>query len=42
MPVRFNLPLNKIAPVEYNFQVSVPDVTAQKGRIWQAPVMLVP
>jgi VWFA-related protein len=42
VPLRFNLPLEKLTPGEYNCQVSVLDTTGQKAAFWQAPVMVVP
>jgi VWFA-related protein len=42
VPLRFNLPLEKLSPGEYNCQVTVLDPGSQKAAFWQAPVMLVP
>lgn len=42
VPLRFSLPLNKLAPGQYNCQVTVLDPTGQKAAFWQSPVELVP
>ena len=42
VPLRFSLPLNKLAPGQYNCQVTVLDPGGQKAAFWQAPVMLIP
>jgi VWFA-related protein len=42
VPLRFSLPLNKLAPGQYNCQVTILDPTGQKAAFWQAPVMLIP
>ncbi len=42
VPLRFSLPLNKIAPGEYMCQVTVLNPTDQKAAFWQAQVMLIP
>jgi hypothetical protein len=42
MPLKFDLPLSKLPPGEYNCQVTVLDPHGQKAAFWQAPVMLVP
>ncbi len=41
MPLRFDLSLDKLAPGEYNCQVTVLDPTGQKAAFWQAPIMIV-
>jgi VWFA-related protein len=42
LPVRFSLPLGKLAPGKYTCQVSVLDPAAQKFAFWRAPVVLLP
>jgi VWFA-related protein len=42
MPLRFQVPLDKLAPGRYECQVTVLDPTGQKAGFWQAPVVLVP
>lgn len=42
VPLRFSLSLGKLAPGEYNCQVTVVSPTGQKAAFWQAPVMLIP
>jgi len=42
IPLKFSLPLSKIAPGEYICQVPVLDTAGQKAAFWQAPVMLIP
>ena len=42
VPLRFSLPLNKLAPGQYNCQVTILDPAGQKASFWQAPVMLIP
>jgi VWFA-related protein len=42
VPLRFSISLGKLAPGEYNCQVTVLDPSRQKAAFWQAPVMLVP
>jgi hypothetical protein len=42
LPLRFTLALGKLAPGEYNCQVTVLDPDGQKAAFWRAPVMLVP
>jgi VWFA-related protein len=42
VPLRFSISLGKLAPGEYNCQVTVLDPNKQKAAFWQAPVMLVP
>jgi hypothetical protein len=39
--VRFQFPLNKLAPGRYNCQVTVLDPAGNKAAFWQKPVMLV-
>ena len=41
MPIRFTVPLDKLAPGEYNCQVTVLDPTGAKAAFWSAPVMVV-
>lgn len=42
IPLKFDVPLDKLPPGEYNCQVSVLDPTAQKAAFWQAPITVVP
>jgi hypothetical protein len=42
MPLKFSLPLAKLAPGRYDCQVTVLDPAAQKAAFWQAPVVVVP
>lgn len=42
VPLKFNSPLNKIAPGEYICQITVLNPTDQKAAFWQAQVMLIP
>jgi len=42
LPLKFSVPLAKLAPGRYTCQVSVFDATAQKFAFWRAPVVLVP
>ena len=42
MPIRFDIPLDAVAPGEYNCQVTVLDPTLQKAAFWQTPIMVVP
>jgi hypothetical protein len=41
VPLRFSLALDKLAPGQYDCQVTVLDPTGQKAAFWQAPVMLI-
>jgi len=42
VPMRFSLPLGKLAPGEYRCQVTVLNPNDQKAAFWQAQVMVVP
>ncbi len=42
LPVRFSVPLGKLAPGRYTCQVSVLDPAAQKMAFWRAPIVMVP
>ena len=42
VPLRFSLPLNKMAPGEYVCQVTILNPADQKAAFWQAQVMLIP
>jgi VWFA-related protein len=42
MPLRFRVPLDKLAEGQYTCQVSVLDASRNRAAFWQAPVMLVP
>jgi VWFA-related protein len=41
VPLKFDLPLSKLAPGKYDCQVTVLDPAGKKAAFWQAPVMLV-
>lgn len=41
LPIRFTVPLDQLAPGEYNCQVTVLDPNGQKAAFWSAPVMIV-
>jgi hypothetical protein len=41
VPLRFSIALDKLAPGEYNCQVSILDPNSKKAAFWQALVMLV-
>jgi VWFA-related protein len=41
LPLKFSVPLAKLAPGKYTCQVSVLDPTAQKFAFWRAPVVVV-
>jgi VWFA-related protein len=42
MPMSFSLGVNRLAPGEYNCQVTVLDPATQKASFWRAPLVLVP
>ncbi len=42
VPLKFSLPLNKIAPGEYICQVTILNPADQKAAFWQAQVVLIP
>jgi hypothetical protein len=42
LPVMVTVPLSKLAPGEYDCEVTVLDPSGQKGAFWQAPVMIIP
>jgi VWFA-related protein len=42
MPFSFSIPLQGLAPGQYQCQISVLDPTGQKAAFWQAPVQVVP
>jgi VWFA-related protein len=42
LPLKFSVPLSKLAPGKYTCQVSVLDPTARKFAFWRAPVVVVP
>jgi hypothetical protein len=42
VPLRFSLPLEKVAPGRYDCQVTVLDPNGQKVAFWRAPVVVVP
>jgi VWFA-related protein len=42
LPLRFTVPLEKIAPGQYDCQVTVLDPAGQKAVFWQAPVTVIP
>jgi VWFA-related protein len=41
IPLRFDVSLDRLAPGEYNCQVTVLDPMGQKAAFWQAPVVIV-
>ncbi len=42
MPLQFEIPLNTLAPGQYDCQVTILDPIGQKAAFWQAPIVLVP
>jgi len=42
LPLRFDVPLGKLAPGKYTCQVNVIDPTGQKFAFWRAPMMVTP
>src|SRR3954454_9563379 len=42
LPLKFSVPLAKLAPGKYTCQVSVLDPAGQKFAFWRAPIMLLP
>ncbi len=42
IPLEFDLPLQNLAPGQYDLAVTLLDPTAQKASFWQAPIQLVP
>ena len=42
MPIKFQIPLEKLSPGEYICQVTVLDVTRKKAAFWRAPLLLIP
>jgi VWFA-related protein len=42
IPLQFDIPLGRLAPGEYDCQVTVLDPAGQKAAFWRAPVALVP
>jgi VWFA-related protein len=42
VPLRFSLPLDKLAPGRYDCQVTVLDPNGQKAAFWRAPVVVIP
>jgi hypothetical protein len=42
MPMSFSLGVNRLAPGEYNCQITVLDPATQKASFWRAPMVLVP
>ncbi|HXS96117.1 MAG TPA: VWA domain-containing protein [Candidatus Limnocylindrales bacterium] len=42
LPLKFDVPLNKLAPGKYTCQVNVIDPNGQKFAFWRAPMMLMP
>jgi hypothetical protein len=42
MPIKLNIPMDKLASGEYRLQVTVLDPSAQAAAFWQTSVMLVP
>jgi hypothetical protein len=41
LPFRFTVPLDKLAPGEYNCQVTLLDPNGQKAAFWSSPIMIV-
>jgi VWFA-related protein len=42
MPIKFSVPLDALAPGQYDCQISVLDSTGQKAAFWRAPIAVVP
>jgi hypothetical protein len=42
LPLKFSVPLGKLAPGRYTCQVSVLDPAGQKFAFWRAPMVVVP
>jgi hypothetical protein len=42
IPLSFSIPLDQLAPGQYDCQVTVLNPNGQTATFWQAPVMLVP
>ena len=42
VPLSFTVPLDQLPVGEYNCQVSVVDPAGQRGKFWQAPIVVVP
>jgi hypothetical protein len=42
LPFSFSIPLQGLAPGEYDCQISVLDPTTQKASFWRAPVKVIP
>jgi hypothetical protein len=42
LPLKFSVPLGKLAPGRYTVQVSVLDPTSQKFNFWRSPVVVTP
>ncbi len=42
MPIKFQIPLEKLSPGEYTCQVTVLDATRKKAAFWRAPLFLIP
>jgi VWFA-related protein len=42
VPIRFDLPLDKIAPGAYDCQVTVLDPSSQKAAFWQGRIVVIP
>jgi VWFA-related protein len=42
VPLRFDLPLDKVAPGAYQCQVTILDPTAQKAAFWQGRIVVIP
>lgn len=42
VPIRFDVPLDKIAPGAYDCQVTVLDPSAQKAAFWQGRIVVIP
>ena len=42
MPIKFQIPLEKLSPGEYTCQVTVLDAQRKKAAFWRAPLLLIP
>jgi VWFA-related protein len=42
IPIRLSIPLQRLAPGRYDWQVSVIEPTGQKAAFWQTPIAIVP
>ena len=42
VPLRFTIPLERVAPGRYDCQVTVLDPAASKAAFWRAPIVVIP